>query len=696
MNTIEKILNTRILVLDGAMGTMIQAANLSEEDYRGETFKGHGRSLNGNHDLLSITKPDAIKNIHSAYYEAGADIVETNTFSANRISQSDYGTEAFCYEMNLESAKIARVVADKYSTNDKPRFVCGILGPTNRTASLSPKVENPAFRNVSFEDLVIAYDEQVRGLLDGGADILMVETIFDTLNAKAALFAIQEHFTKTGKTVPVMVSVTITDKSGRTLSGQTLEAFWVSIKHAPIMSVGLNCAFGAKDLRPHLEELSQMADICVSIHPNAGLPNELGEYDESPESMAVFIREFAETGLVNIVGGCCGTSPDHITEIVNSVRGLSPRTIPTITRRSQISGLEAVNIDSTSLFINVGERTNMAGSAKFRRLIRENDMETALSVARTQIRGGAQIIDINVDDGLLDGPETIESFLRWIGSDPEISAVPLMLDSSDWNVLEAGLKNTQGKPIVNSISLKDGEEAFLDKAKKAKQYGAAVLVMAFDETGQAETLDRKINICSRAFQLLTTVTGFQPEDIIFDPNIFAIATGMDEHNELAKYYIQACVELKKRFPTSLISGGLSNLSFSFRGNNAIRESMHSVFLYHAIKAGMDMGIVNAGQLVVYDDIPEELRKVIEDAIFNRHPNATQELIDAAESLKGTSQQREIVEAWRELPLIERIIHSLVNGISEYIDEDIHKALHIYDNPVDIIQGCRLYHLFLKF
>ena len=686
MNTFEKLLKTRILVLDGAMGTMAQAANLSEDDYRGDLFKDHERSLNGNHDILSITRPDVIKNIHSAYYKAGADIVETNTFSANNISQADYGTEEHCYEMNLAAARIAREVADEYSTIEKPRFVCGIFGPTNRTASLSPRVENPAFRNVSFDDLVIAYGEQVRGLLDGGADILMVETIFDTLNAKAALFAIQEHFHKTGISVPVLVSVTITDKSGRTLSGQTLEAFWVSIKHAPITSVGLNCAFGAKDLRPHLEELSRTADIHVSIHPNAGLPNELGEYDETPEEMADIISEFAETGLVNIVGGCCGTTPDHISAIAKAVQGVSPRKIPDINHESQFSGLEVVNINRESLFVNVGERTNMAGSAKFRRLIRENDMETALRIARDQIRGGAQIIDVNVDDGLLDGPETMELFLRWIASDPEISAVPLMLDSSDWNVLETGLKNTQGKPIVNSISLKDGETTFLEKAKKAKQYGAAVLVMAFDEAGQAETLERKIDICSRAYKLLTENTGFPPEDIIFDPNIFAIATGMDEHNDLAKNYIQACREFKKRFPKSLISGGLSNLSFSFRGNNAIREAMHSVFLYHAIQAGMDMGIVNAGQLVVYDDIPEDLRLIIEDAIFNRHPDATQNLIDAAEKLKGSDQRRERVEAWRELPLNERLSHSLVDGIPDFINEDIAECLTVYNDPVDIIQG----------
>ncbi len=668
------------------MGTMIQAANLSESDYTGDSLAQHPKSLYGNHDLLSITRPGVITDIHRAYFNAGCDIVETNTFSANRISQSDYGMENYCYEMNRSSATLARLAADEFTTKENPKFVCGILGPTNRTASLSPQIENPAFRNVSFDELVFAYDEQIRGLVDGGVDLLMVETIFDTLNAKAALFAIQEYFNHTGKSIPVLVSVTITDKSGRTLSGQTLEAFWISIKHASITCVGLNCSFGADDLRPHLEELSRIAHMPISIHPNAGLPNELGEYEESPEYMAEIIESFAKKGLVNIVGGCCGTTPDHIRSIVKAVNAYSSRIIPDIEPQSQFSGLEALTINKDSLFANVGERTNMSGSAKFRRLIRDGDMESALNVARDQIHGGAQLIDINVDDGLLDGPATISTVLRWIASDPEISAVPIMLDSSDWNVLEEGLKNIQGKPIVNSISLKDGEPAFLEKAKKAKQYGAAVLVMAFDENGQAESVERKIEICKRAHQILTKQIGFKECDIVFDPNIFAIATGMDEHNALAKNYIEACKEIKQYFPQALISGGLSNLSFSFRGNDAIRKAMHAVFLYHAIKAGMDMGIVNAGQLAIYDDIPESLKTTIENAIFNRSSDATQKLIEEAELLRGRGKKIEKTEAWRDLTLEDRLAHALVNGITAFIDQDIAEALEQYENPVDIIQG----------
>ena len=684
--TISEILKERILILDGAMGTMIQRANLSEDDYRGSRFIQHPQPLYGNHDILSLTRPDVIRDIHNAYLLAGADIIETNTFSANRISQTDYGMEEYCYEMNRVSAKLAREAANQHSSVAKPRFACGILGPTNRTASMSPNVEDPGFRNVTYMELVEAYTEQIRGLIDGGVHLLMVETIVDTLNAKAALFAVQNYFSEHACNLPVMVSVTVTDKSGRTLSGQTMEAFWVSIKHAPIISVGLNCAFGAKDLRPHLLELSRLADIHTSIHPNAGLPNELGEYDESPEEMAAIVRQFAEEGLMNIVGGCCGTTPNHITAISDGVKSSPPRKIPALPGFSQFSGLESLTINSDSLFANVGERTNMAGSARFRRLIREDNMEEALHVAREQIRGGAQIIDINVDDGLLDGPDTMERFLRWAATDPEISAVPFMLDSSDWKVLETGLKNVQGKPIINSISLKDGEALFVERGKKARQYGAAVLVMAFDEDGQAESLERKIEICSRAFDLLTNKSGFQPQDIIFDPNIFAISTGIDEHNSLGKNYIDACSELKKKYPDCLISGGVSNLSFSFRGNNRIREAMHSVFLYHAIQAGMDMGIVNASQLVVYDDIDENLVSHVEDALFDITPSATQNLVEFASTVENVKEDISRKIEWRQESLQNRISYGLVEGVSEYIKEDMSEALDAYGSPVSIIQG----------
>ncbi len=679
-------LKHKILVLDGAMGTMIQSFNLKVEDYHGERFRDHNQALSGNHDILSLTRPDVIASIHRKYLEAGADIIETNTFSANRISQADYGLSDICRTMNEAAARIARQVADEMSTSDQPRFVCGILGPTNQTASLSPDVGNPAHRNVSFDDLVTAYAEQVEGLLDGGVDTIMVETIFDTLNAKAALWAIQDVFARREETVPIMVSVTITDKSGRTLSGQTLEAFWVSIKHAPLLSVGLNCAFGARELRPHLEELAELASCRTSIHPNAGLPNELGEYDDTPESMANLIGQFAERGLVNIVGGCCGTTPAHITAIADRVRSYRPKEIPERGKGSQFSGLEAVTITRDSLFVNVGERTNMAGSARFRRLIREEKFEEALTVARQQIQGGAQIIDINVDDGLLDGPQTMELFLRWVASDPEISRVPIMIDSSDWQVLESGLKNTQGRPIVNSLSLKDSAETFVERARKVYRYGGAVLVMAFDEKGQAETLERKMEILSRSFDLLTEEAGFAPEDIIFDPNVFAIATGMEEHDHYAQYYIAACRELKKRYPNSLISGGVSNMSFSFRGNNGIREAMHSVFLYHAIKAGMDMGIVNAGQLAIYEDLDPDVRRIIEDTIFCRRQDASQKLIALAETYRETHETEELTEAWRELPLDERLARSLITGTADYIQNDIDEALQQYENPVDIIQG----------
>jgi len=687
MNNLYKIAKNRILILDGAMGTMVQSYMLSESDFRGTIFQKHFTDLKGNNDILSLTKPGVIKEIHSKYLQAGADLISTNTFNATQISQADYNTEKHTYDINYYSAKIAREVADKYTkkTPDKPRFVVGVLGPTNKTASMSPKVDDPSFRNVTFDELVENYSESTEALIKGGVDLLMIETVFDTLNAKAALFAIQEVSTKIKKIIPVMMSGTITDASGRTLSGQTLDAFYYSISHVPLFSVGLNCAFGAEQLRPHIKELSTICESLVSFHPNAGLPNELGEYDESPEYMAKIASDIAERGLVNIVGGCCGSTPVHISIIAKAVKNIKPRKIEKRGKYTFLSGLESTIIRKDSLFVNIGERTNVAGSAKFRRLIKEENYNEALSVAREQIEGGAQIIDINMDEAMLESEKAMEKFLRLISSEPHIAKVPVMIDSSKWSVLEIGLKNIQGKGIVNSISLKEGEDIFISQAKLIKNYGAAAVVMAFDEKGQADNLERKLEIIDRSYRLLTEKAGMSPENIIFDPNIFAVATGIIEHNNYAVDYINTCRAIKEKYPGCLISGGVSNLSFSFRGNNAIREAMHSVFLYHAIQAGMDMGIVNAGQLVIYDDIDLELREAVEDVILNRREDATDRLLIIANKFKNGKTKEKAIQEWRNMSLIDRIKHALVEGITEYIEDDIEKLRREFDDPVKVIE-----------
>ena len=684
LKTIQEIAKERILLIDGAMGTMLQAYQLEEADFRGDRLKDHPSDLKGNNDLLSLSRPDVVEAIHTAYLEAGADLIETNTFNANAISQSDYGTEDLVYEINLKSAKIARKSADKFSHD--PRFVCGALGPTNRTASLSPDVNDPGFRNVSFDELAVAYGEQVRGLLDGGVDVLLVETVFDTLNCKAALFAIQSLLEERGEEVPIIVSGTITDASGRTLSGQTVEAFWHSIRHVDLFCVGLNCALGAEQIRPFLDALSTVADTLVSVYPNAGLPNEFGEYDQSPEAMAKIIKEFSYSGLVNLVGGCCGTTPDHIKAIANAVEDIQPRIIPDIAPLTKLSGLEPVTIRPESNFINVGERTNVTGSARFRRLIKEDNYEEALSVARQQIENGAQVIDVNMDEGLLDSEAAMGTFLRLIAAEPDIAKVPVMVDSSKWSVLETGLKNLQGKGIVNSISMKEGEDEFKRQAGVIKKYGAAVIVMAFDESGQADSCERKIEICSRAYDILTEEVGFPPEDIIFDPNIFAVATGIEEHNEYANAYIEATKTLKEALPGIHISGGVSNISFSFRGNNGVREAMHSAFLYHAIQAGMDMGIVNAGQLTVYDDIDPELKTRVEDVLFNRREDATERLVEIAEEYRGVKRSEEKDLSWRDQTVEQRICHALVEGIMDFVVEDTEEARKKYDRAIEVIEG----------
>ena len=684
MKTLQEIAKERILLIDGAMGTMLQAYQLEEADFRGDRFKNHPLDLKGDNDLLSLSRPDVVEAIHTAYLEAGADLIETNTFNANAISQSDYGTEDLVYEINLESAKIARKSADKFSHDT--RFVCGALGPTNRTASLSPDVNDPGFRNVSFDALAAAYGEQARGLLDGGVDILLVETVFDTLNCKAALFAIQSLLEERGEEVPIIVSGTITDASGRTLSGQTVEAFWHSIRHVDLFCVGLNCALGAEQIRPFLDALSTVADTLVSVYPNAGLPNEFGEYDQSPEAMAKIIKEFSDSGLVNLVGGCCGTTPDHIKAIANAVEDIQPRIIPDIAPLTKLSGLEPVTIRPESNFINVGERTNVTGSSRFRRFIKEDNYEEALSVARQQIENGAQVIDVNMDEGLLDSEAAMGTFLRLIAAEPDIAKVPVMVDSSKWSVLETGLKNLQGKGIVNSISMKEGEDEFKRQAGVIKKYGAAVIVMAFDESGQADSYERKIEICSRAYDILTEEVGFPPEDIIFDPNIFAVATGIEEHNEYANAYIEATKTLKEALPGIHISGGVSNISFSFRGNNGVREAMHSAFLYHAIQAGMDMGIVNAGQLTVYDDIDPELKTRVEDVLFNRREDATERLVEIAEEYRGVKRSEEKDLSWRDQTVEQRICHALVEGIMDFVVEDTEEARKKYDRAIEVIEG----------
>ena len=681
---IKKILKEKILVFDGAMGTMIQSYNLEEKDFRNKRFKNHKKDLKGNNDLLSLTRPEIIGEIHDLYLKAGADIIETNTFNSNKISQLDYGTEDFIYELNFESAKIAKSISSRFS--DRPRFVAGAIGPTNRTASLSPDVNNPAYRNITFDELRDAYYEQAKGLFDGGVDLFLIETVFDTLNCKAALFAVEKLLEEKNKKLPIFVSGTITDASGRTLSGQTVEAFWNSIRHANLTAVGLNCALGAEQIRPWLSELSNVADINVFVYPNAGLPNEFGEYDQSPEAMAEIIKEFASSGLVNLVGGCCGTTPNHIRAISESISGIEPRDLPKIDPYTKLSGLEPITIRPDSNFINVGERTNVTGSSRFMRLIKEDKYEEALSVARQQIENGAQIIDINMDEGLLDSESAMSHFLRLIASEPDIAKVPLMIDSSKWSVLEVGLKNCQGKGIVNSISMKEGESEFIRQAQIIKKYGAAIIVMAFDEKGQADNYERKVEICTRAYHILIEKVGFPSEDIIFDPNIFAVATGIKEHNSYGEAFIKASKTIKETLPGVHISGGVSNLSFSFRGNEQVREAMHSVFLFHAIQAGMDMGIVNSGQLGLYDDIPIELKNRIEDVIFNSRDGATDRLVEIAEGYRGVKRSVKKDLSWRDQDVEKRLSHALVEGIIDFVDEDTEEARKKYERPINVIEG----------
>jgi len=685
---LQTLLSQRILVLDGAMGTMIQKHKLSEEDYRGERFEDWHILVQGNNDLLSLTQPKIIKDIHKSYLEVGADIVETNTFNATRTSMSDYQMENLAYEINVESAKIAKEVCKEFSTDDKPRFVAGVIGPTSRTCSLSPDVNDPGFRNVSFDELVEVYSESTRGLIEGGADIILIETIFDTLNAKAAIFAVQQVFEEDGVELPIMISGTITDASGRTLSGQVTEAFYNSLRHAKPISIGLNCALGPDLLRQYVAEMSRVADTYVSAHPNAGLPNEFGEYDLGAITMSEQVGEWAESGLVNILGGCCGSTPDHIKAIADAIEGLPPRQIPDIKPECRLSGLEAFNIGDDSLFVNVGERANITGSAKFKRLILNEEYEEALDICRTQVEDGAQIVDINMDEGMLDGKAAMIRFMNLIGSEPDISRVPLMVDSSKWDIIEAGLKCTQGKPIVNSISLKEGKENFIKYAHLCKRYGAAIIVMAFDEVGQADTQERKIEICTDAYNILVDEVGFPPEDIIFDPNIFAVATGIEEHNNYGVDFIEATREITKNLAYAKISGGVSNVSFSFRGNNPVREAIHSVFLYHAVKAGMTMGIVNAGQLVVYDDIDPELKKAVEDVVLNKDPEAGERLVDIAPKFSGTGEVQENKRdlEWRTWSVEKRLEHSLVKGITEFIVEDTQEALDKLGRPILVIEG----------
>jgi len=687
---LQQQLADRILLLDGAMGTMIQSYELNEADYRGSEFADWPSDLKGNNDLLSLTQPDIIEAIHTAYLEAGADILETNTFNATSIAMADYSMQAQVRAINVESARLARKAADamEAKTPDRPRFVAGVLGPTNRTASISPDVNDPGFRNVSFDELVEAYTEATAALIEGGADILLVETVFDTLNAKAALFAISQFFEQQNRRWPVMISGTITDASGRTLSGQTDEAFWYSLRHIKPLSIGFNCALGAPELRQYVANLAGKADTLISAHPNAGLPNEFGGYDETPEQMAKEIGEWAESGYLNIIGGCCGTSPAHIKAIAEAVSPYPPRTIPDLPVVTHLSGLEPANIETGSLFVNVGERTNVTGSAKFKRLILEGDYDTALEVARQQVENGAQIIDINMDEAMLDGVEAMHTFLNLVAAEPEISKVPVMVDSSRWEIIEAGLKCLQGKGVVNSISLKEGEEAFLHHARLVRDYGAAMIVMAFDEQGQADTFERKVEICSRSYKLLVEKVGFPPEDIIFDPNIFAIATGIEEHNNYAVDFINAVVEIKKTLPHAMISGGVSNVSFSFRGNNPVREAIHAVFLYHAVKAGMGMGIVNAGQLAIYDQLPEKLRERVEDVVLNRRDDATDRLLEIADEFKGDGSGPKQAEdlAWRDLPVTERIAYAMVKGIDKYVVDDTEEARQQADQPIEVIEG----------
>jgi 5-methyltetrahydrofolate--homocysteine methyltransferase len=682
------LLKQRILVLDGAMGTMIQSLKLSEEGYRGARFDAWNREVRGNNDLLNLSRPDAVRDIHLAYFRAGADIVSTNTFSSTSIAQADYGMEGIAYELNRAGATLAREAAAQAQKEDaRRRFVAGALGPTNRTASISPDVANPGFRAITFDQLRIAYSEQARGLIDGGADLLLIETIFDTLNAKAAIFAISEICEERGLDMPVMISGTITDRSGRLLSGQTPGGFWNSVQHANPLTIGLNCAFGARELRAHIAELSRLADTFICAYPNAGLPNEFGCYDESPAFMAELLGEFAEAGLVNVVGGCCGTTPEHIEAIAKAIAGKAPRAIPDLPRRLRLSGLESFTLTPEIPFVNVGERTNVTGSAKFRKLITAGDYPAGLSIAREQVENGAQVIDVNMDEGLLDSEQAMTTFLNLIAAEPDIARVPVMVDSSKFSVMEAGLKCLQGKSVVNSISLKEGEQAFIEHARTVRRYGAAVVVMAFDEKGQADTLERKAAICKRAYDILVNRVGFPPEDIIFDPNIFAVATGMDEHNSYGIAFIEAARAVRKDLPHAHVSGGVSNLSFSFRGNERVRQAMHSVFLFHAIKAGMDMGIVNAGQIAVYDDLDPELREACEDVVLNRRPGAAERLLELAKKFQGGGQEaKEIDLAWRDQPVEKRLAHALVHGITDFIEADVEEARTRAKRPLEVIEG----------
>jgi 5-methyltetrahydrofolate--homocysteine methyltransferase len=686
--TLRRVAAERILVLDGAMGTMIQALGLDEEGYRGARFDAWNREVRGNNDLLILSQPAKIRDIHLAYFRAGADIVSTNTFSSTRIAQADYGMAGIAYELNLEGAKLARAAADLAQSEDgRPRFVAGAIGPTNRTASISPDVANPGFRAVTFDELRSAYAEQAKGLLEGGADLLLIETIFDTLNAKAAIAAIADVSELTGIHVPVMISGTITDRSGRLLSGQTPAAFWNSVRHAAPFSIGLNCALGAREMRAHIAEIARIADTLVCAYPNAGLPNEFGSYDESPCFMAALLGEFADAGLVNVVGGCCGTTPEHIHEIVRAVEGKAPRRVPEVPRMLRLSGLEAFALTPEIPFVNAGERTNVTGSAKFRKLITAGDYAGALAIARDQVENGAQIIDVNMDEGLLDSEQAMTTFLNLIAAEPDIARVPVMVDSSKFSVIEAGLKCLQGKPVVNSISLKEGEAAFIAHAKTVRRYGAAVVVMAFDEQGQADTLERKRAITKRAYNILVEQVGFPPEDIIFDPNIFAIATGMEEHNGYGVAFIEAARWIRGNLPHAHVSGGVSNLSFSFRGNEPVREAMHSVFLYHAIKAGMDMGIVNAGQIAVYDDLDPELRASCEDVVLNRSADAAERLLALAQRYRGHGKEKKEADlAWRDRSVEERLSHALVHGITDFIEADVEEARREAARPLHVIEG----------
>jgi 5-methyltetrahydrofolate--homocysteine methyltransferase len=690
IETLMRSLDERILLLDGAMGTMIQGFGLTEDDYRGERFADFGHDLKGNNDLLSLTRPDVIRDIHTQFLEAGADIIETNTFNSNAPSMADYGMESLVAELNIASARIARELADAYATKTGvPRFVAGVLGPTNRTASISPDVNDPGFRNIQFDDLADTYETAACALIEGGVDFLMIETIFDTLNAKAAIVGLKRSFRATGVELPVMISGTITDASGRTLSGQTTEAFWNSVRHANPFMIGLNCALGASELRPYVAELARVADTRVSAHPNAGLPNEFGEYDETPEDMANVVGEFASSGLVNLIGGCCGTRPDHIQALGDSVRGSAPRNVPELSTKCRLSGLEPFNIGPDNLFINVGERCNVTGSAIFRRLIEADDYTAAVAVARQQVDNGAQIIDVNMDEGMLDSEAAMVTFLNLIASEPDVSRLPIMIDSSKWSVIEAGLKCVQGKAVVNSISLKEGEETFIRQARLCRDYGAAVIIMAFDEQGQADTIERKVGICQRSYKVLTEQVGFDPADIIFDPNIFAVATGIEEHASYGLDFIEATREIKATLPHALVSGGVSNVSFSFRGNNIVREAIHSVFLYHAIRAGMDMGIVNAGQLAIYDDLPADLRDAVEDVVLNRDAEGTEKLLAVAENYKGQASDTVAKGqdlSWREEPVEKRLEHALVKGIDEFVIEDTEEARLESERPLDVIEG----------